>query len=421
MEEGIPPAPPKVDMESVSREPDRGSRSFAQQAIHDTFQAIGARLGAAWVLFLAILAVLAPLIANTHPILMKLKGGSWTSPMLRNLSAVDLTLLAIGAVIITLVFSRQARKRKPFIGLLAFIGAVVVLGSWLANPTLTMDWSRYRDSHRSGMIERAVWTLIPYSPGDRNADAYYVAQANAKPGEVPDLITHPLPPSKQHWLGTERNGADMLSQMIHASRIALAIGFVSTGIASTLGVLIGALMGYFGGWVDLLGMRLIEIMQALPRLILLLAVAALLGPNLFLLMVVIGLTGWTADARFIRAEFLRLRNQDFVQAAIAAGLPLRSILFRHMLANGITPVLINSSFGVAAAILIEAVLAFLGLGDPDRPSWGGLLNQARSGGANFNWWIAVFPGLAIFLTVFAYNLIGEAMRDALDPKLRKRD
>ena len=408
MQTGLPPAAPAVDMEAVRQPQDRGSRSFLRQALRDTFQQTAARLGALWVIVLATLAVLAPLIANTHPVLMKPKGGGgWSSPMLRNLSAVDVTLLAAGACALALVVSSRLRRPRTLLVMGGIVVVTAVLGALIANPIVTMDWSRYRDMARAGQFDSVIWTVIPYSPGDRNTDA--------------PIGEHPARPTRKHWLGTERNGADMLSQMIHASRIALAIGFVSTGIAATIGVIIGAIMGYFGGWADLLGMRLIEIMQALRRLSMLLAIAALLGPNLFLLMVVIGLTGWTSDARFIRAEFLRLRNQDFVQAAIAAGLPLRSILFRHMLANGITPVLINSSFGVASAILLEAVLAFLGLGDPDRPSWGGLLNQARSGGANFNWWIAVFPGLAIFLTVFAYNLVGEAMRDALDPKLRKRD
>jgi peptide/nickel transport system permease protein len=131
---------------------------------------------------------------------------------------------------------------------------------------------------------------------------------------------------------------------------------------------------------------------------------------------------WTADARFIRAEFLKLRKLDFVQAGIAAGLPLRSILFRHMLPNGIAPVLVEASFGIAGAILLESTLSFLGLGlAPEDPSWGQLLNQARAGGTGFNWWIATYPGLAIFLTVFAYILIGEALRDALDPRLRKQE
>jgi len=375
--------------------------------VRDTFQQTGAWVGFIWVSILVALAILAPLIANTHPILLKTAGGGWSSPMIRNLSAVDVTLLALGACLIVLLAAPRLRSRRTVLVMLGLLALTACLSPLITNPRRTMNWEMYRDMARAGTAERIVWTVIPHSPADRNTDA--------------PIGEHPAAPSRKHWLGTERNGADMLSQMIHATRIALAIGFVSTGIAAGIGILVGALMGYCGGWVDLLGMRLIEIIQALPRLILLLAVAALVGPKLFLLMVVIGLTGWTSDARFIRAEFLRLRNQDFVQAAIAAGLPLRSILFRHMLANGITPVLINSSFGVASAILLEAVLSFLGLGDPDRPSWGGLLNQARSGGANFNWWIAIFPGLAIFLTVFAYNLIGEAIRDAIDPKLRKRD
>jgi peptide/nickel transport system permease protein len=134
--------------------------------------------------------------------------------------------------------------------------------------------------------------------------------------------------------------------------------------------------------------------------------------------VIIGLTSWSGYARFVRAEFLRLRNQDFVHAAVASGLPLWSVLFRHMLPNGLAPVLVSASFGVASAILSESVLSFLGLGLVDEPSWGDLLSQATGQGGAFTWWLAIFPGAAIFLTVFSYNLIGEALRDALDPKLR---
>jgi peptide/nickel transport system permease protein len=210
--------------------------------------------------------------------------------------------------------------------------------------------------------------------------------------------------------------------MIHASRVALTIGFVATGISVLVGVIIGGFMGYFAGTIDLLGMRFLEIVQAIPTLILLLIITAFFGKSLYLMMVVIGLVSWTGNARFIRAEFLKLRKLDFVQAGIAAGLPLRSILFRHMLPNGIAPVLVNASFGIAGAILLESTLSFLGLGlEAKDPSWGQLLNQARAGGTGFNWWIATFPGSAIFLTVFAYSLIGEAMRDALDPKLRKQE
>jgi peptide/nickel transport system permease protein len=181
-------------------------------------------------------------------------------------------------------------------------------------------------------------------------------------------------------------------------------------------------MGYYSGAVDLLGMRILEIIEAIPTLILLLIVTVFFGRSLYLMMVVIGLVTWTPDARFIRAEFLKLRNLDFVHAAVATGLRRGSIIFRHMLPNGVAPVLVNASFGIAGAILLESTLSFLGLGlGPDDPSWGQLLNQARAGGRGFSWWIATFPGAAIFLTVFAYILIGEALRDAIDPRLRKRD
>ena len=210
--------------------------------------------------------------------------------------------------------------------------------------------------------------------------------------------------------------------MIYATRVALAIGFISTGISTIIGVIYGALMGYFGGVVDLLLMRVIEIVQAVPRIVLLLIVTVFFGKNIWLMMCTIGLVSWTSDARLIRAEFLKLRGQEFVQAARATGLPLHSILFKHMLPNGVAPVLVNASFGVATAILLESILSFLGLGlEATDPSWGQLLNQARSGGTGFNWWIAIFPGLAIFLTVFAYILIGESLRDAIDPKLKKAD
>jgi peptide/nickel transport system permease protein len=222
-----------------------------------------------------------------------------------------------------------------------------------------------------------------------------------------------------HLLGTERNGADILSRMIHASRIALAVGFIATGIAVVIGVIVGGLMGYFSGVVDIFGMRVVEIFASIPTLFLLLTFVAFFPRNLYIMMAIIGFTSWYGYALFLRAEFLRLRRQDFVQAAIACGLPLRSILFRHMLPNGMTPILVNASFGVASAVLYESTLSFLGLGLVDEPSWGQMLSQAIGPGGSFYWWIALYPGLAIFLTVFAYNLVGEAMRDAIDPHTQR--
>jgi peptide/nickel transport system permease protein len=171
--------------------------------------------------------------------------------------------------------------------------------------------------------------------------------------------------------------------------------------------------------IDILGMRLIEIFEAIPTLFLMITLVAFFPGESYrfpMLMVIIGFTSWTGFARYLRAEFLRLRNQDFVQSAIASGLPTSSVVFKHLLPNGITPVVIAASFSIAGAIVTESTLSFLNLGVIDQPSWGGMLSQSISQGGEFHWWLAVFPGIAIFLTVFAYNMLGEALADALDPK-----
>ena len=226
-------------------------------------------------------------------------------------------------------------------------------------------------------------------------------------------------PGPGYTLGTDSLGRDMLSQLLHACRLSISIGLVSTSIAVVIGVTIGALMGYFGGWVDMALYRLVEVFMAIPLLFLLIVAAAVLPKNTYVMMAIIGCVTWTGSARFIRAEFYKLRGQDFVQSARSVGLPLRSVLFKHMLPNGVTPVLVDASFAIAAAILAEAVLGFLGLVNPNQPSWGKLLSDATNQVGRFMWWLAIFPGLAIFLTVLSYNLIGEALRDAIDPKLKK--
>ncbi|MGV6814691.1 MAG: ABC transporter permease [Phycisphaerales bacterium] len=222
-----------------------------------------------------------------------------------------------------------------------------------------------------------------------------------------------------HVLGTDTLGQDVLSQMLHACRLSISIGFVSTGIAVVIGVTIGAIMGYFGGWVDMLLYRVVEIFMAIPVLFLLIVAASVLPRNIYFMMAIIGCFTWTGAARFVRAEFMKLRETDYVQAARAVGLPLWSILFKHMLPNGVTPVLVDSSFAIASAILIEAILSFLGLGPAGQASWGKLLSNASGETSDFLWWLAIFPGAAIFFTTMAYNLIGEALRDAIDPKLKK--
>jgi ABC-type dipeptide/oligopeptide/nickel transport system permease subunit len=231
-----------------------------------------------------------------------------------------------------------------------------------------------------------------------------------------ELLSHPAP---SHHIGTDTLGQDVFSQMLHACRLAISIGFISTSIAVVIGVTIGSLMGYFGGWVDFILYRFVEIFMAIPVLFLLIVAAGVLPRNTYVMMAIIGCFTWTGAARFIRAEFMKLRETDYIQAAKVMGLPLWSILFKHMLPNGVTPVLVESSFLIAAAILIEATLSFLGLGPTGQASWGSLLRNASGETGSFVWWRAIFPGAAIFFTTLAYNLIGEALRDAIDPKLKK--
>jgi len=469
----FPPNPPKPADEAAPTI----SRSFWQRVFVDTFKGMGARLGSAWVLVLVFCAVFAPFLANSQPLLLK-TDDRWSSPLLTFLTSSDVLLLITTSIGVVLIVSRSVKfltglailawfmaLAAPLVlwpdpplfdlvftkvgqvpsaaGLRALIWTVIALWAvislailigvpWLVRvsrrfvivwavaaiamtvffiavpirPPQTVDYQRYRNLERDGKIQYILHVPLPFSPTDRLRD-------------VPE--TRLTGPSRIHPLGTEANGADVLSRMIHASRIALSIGLVSTGIAAIIGIVIGGLMGYFAGVVDILGMRLIEMFEAIPTLFLLITFVAFFGRNLYVMMAILGFTGWPDEARYIRAEFLRLRKQDFVYAATAAGLPLRSVLFRHMLPNGIAPVLVTTSFGIASAILFESTLSFLGLGLIDEPSWGQMLNQARGVGGLFVWWIAFFPGLAIFLTVFSYNLIGEAFRDALDPKLRQRE
>jgi peptide/nickel transport system permease protein len=247
--------------------------------------------------------------------------------------------------------------------------------------------------------ERALYPPIRYRPNRIN------------------LLDPLAEPSGDHWLGTDKLGRDVLSGLIHGSRISLSIGFVSVGIAVLIGVTLGATAGYFGGWIDLVISRIFELMLGIPTFFLILTIAATLRPNIFYTMLIIGLTGWVGIARLTRNEFLKVRNLDYVTAAVSLGVPTPRILIRHILPNALAPVLVSIVLGIAAAILTESGLSFLGIGVPaDLVTWGSILNEARSN--TFAWWLAVFPGAAIFLAVVAYYLVGEGLRDALDPRLQ---
>jgi peptide/nickel transport system permease protein len=235
----------------------------------------------------------------------------------------------------------------------------------------------------------------------------------------PDTKRILTPPTRSHWLGTDQLGRDVLSRVLYGSRISLAVGFVSVGIATAIGVLLGAAAGYHGGFVDNFIMRLVDLMLVFPRFFLLLAVLAFLKPSIWTIMTVIGLTGWMGVARLVRAEFLSLREREFVIWSESIGAGALRIVFRHILPNAMAPVLVAMTLGIPAAILTESGLSFLGLGvQPPYATWGNILNDGRDA-MEIAWWMTLYPGLAILVTVLSYNLVGEGIRDALDPRLRQ--
>jgi len=248
--------------------------------------------------------------------------------------------------------------------------------------------------------EAAVWAPIPYDATE------------------PDIMGGVFePPSRAHWLGTDGIGRDVAAGMVHGVRVSLSIGLVVVAIQATIGILFGGLAGYYGGVIDLVLSRVIEVMMGIPTFFLILTVAATFPPSIYLIMAILGLTGWVGIARLIRGEFLKVRAMDYVAAARAIGASDARIMLRHVLPNAIAPVLVAMSFGVASAVLTESGLSFLGIGVPAQiVTWGSILSLAQE---NITaWWLAVFPGAAIFVTVTAYNLLGDGLRDALDPRER---
>jgi len=237
------------------------------------------------------------------------------------------------------------------------------------------------------------------------------------PGEI-NLQNVLAPPSADNPLGTDELGRDVLSRMVWGSRISLKVGFVSTGIAILIGIVLGAVAGYYGRWVDSLIMRAVDIMLCFPTFFLILAVIAFLEPSIWNIMAIIGLTGWMGITRLVRADFISLKEREFVQAARAIGAGDMRIIFIHILPNAMASILVAATFGVAGAILTESALSFLGIGvQPPTPSWGNILTAGKDN-IDIAWWLSFFPGLAILLTVLGYNLLGEGIRDSLDPRLR---
>jgi len=237
-----------------------------------------------------------------------------------------------------------------------------------------------------------------------------------------DLRSYRTGPSDAHWLGTDSAGRDVFSRLLHAGRVSLSVGLVAVTIYTAIGIALGALAGYYGGWVDSLVMRLADVFLSFPSLIIIITLASVLGPSIYNVMLAIGLLGWPPIARLLRGELLSLREREFVLGARASGCGGARLVFRHLLPNAMAPVIVAATFGIAYAILIEAGLSFLGLGvQPPTPSWGNMLTDAQSLTVLESMpWLWLPPGIMIALAVLSINFIGDGLRDALDPYLQHR-
>jgi len=333
-------------------------------------------LGLAIVVLFILLAWLAPVLANNKPIYVRWDGKAYF-PALKDLAPIS-WFAALGG-----------RRLSPVEKALQF------------NPDLFLDPTDEELEH----MESVVLPFIPYGPYQQRLDEIF------------------LPPEgiSRHFFGTDDNGRDVAARMLHGARVSLLVGFVAVGISTLIGIFVGAVGGYWQGWPDdFIVSRLIEVMMCFPTFFLILTVMAMVDPkylNIWTIMVVIGVTSWTGVARYTRGEFIRLGGRDFVTAAKALGARPFYLMRRHLLPNSMAPILVSASFGIAGAMLTEAALSFLGIGvQAPKPSWGNILNLVQN---HYDmWWLGVFPGLAIFLGVLSYNLVGDGLRDALDPRLR---
>lgn len=263
-----------------------------------------------------------------------------------------------------------------------------------------LDGRRWKEVADDPEMSWALWPPIPWHPNQFDKDALK------------------LRPSSEHILGTDDQGRDVLARLIHGTVVAMLVGIVSMTIAAAIGVTLGLSAGFLGGWVDLALSRLVEVVICFPTFFLIIAVIAFLEPSIVNIMIVLGCVGWTGIFRLVRGEVLTVRSLDYIQAARALGLSNTRVMFRHVLPNAISPVFVAIAFGVAGAVLTETSLSFLGFGDPSAPSWGEIVKQGRTYVSQGLWHLTVFPGIAIFLTLTAFNLFGQGLRDAMDPKLR---
>lgn len=362
----------------------------------------------------------ASLSAPAEPTIVALKSpGFWeeTWKRFRRRRLAMAALIGVGFLCLVAIFSPLIAGTRPiacsYKGQIYFPCLYYFNSAW-QNAIFTKDGfrGRFHDSLKSRDPESwAIWPL-------NFNDPLYRVTEDMWPGRPANPRDTEGPPSRQNWLGTDPYGVDIFAKIVHGTRTALVVGFISMGIASAIGIVLGAVGGYAGGWTDTLISRFTEVIMCIPTLILIIALMALIKePTIWHMMAIIGTTSWTGIARLTRAEFLRLKEADFVAAARVLGVSHARIIFRHILPNAMAPILVPITFGIAGAILIENSLTFLGFGPPPpTTSWGDLLKDSRS--YYGPWWLIVFPGMAVFFTVLAYNLIGEGLQEATDPRLR---
>ncbi|HUX01905.1 MAG: ABC transporter permease [Phycisphaerae bacterium] len=360
------------------------------------------------IVVLALVAILAPFLGGDIPIRWVENGrASW--PIFKHLANLEYAaMLAFVQALLLVPTVRLLRWRAEVAGGSPWTRAIAIhLAVWVLCMTALEVLREDRLSppsylSRRGQAEAAWFPLIAYP---------------REPGFA-ELQFKDAPPSWQHPLGTGRSGNDILVGLFYGARTAMTIGFVTVGISSLIGVTLGAFSGYFLGAVDLVLMRIAEIFMCIPRLILIILILTVIPPGvlspLWTVVIVLGITGWTGTYRFMRAELLRIRTEDYMTAARALGIPTWRLLARHAVPNGLAPILVGATFGIAGAVFLEASLAFLNL--VQTPSWGEMLNDGRQ--HLEYWWVWASAGGAIFLTVFVYNLLGEAIRDAIDPRLK---
>ncbi len=415
-----------TEAEPLAPSPEPQGLSYAASVARRIGRNRVAVLGLYAIIALLVIATFAPVLAHNQPFYWNAGSGAefpWFSALFNRLffeNAVDIffNLILLASPFVAAwagVMRRLSQRRSVSIStarLLVRAGLVILalfvlmsvrrVGT-LDNPLyFTQQVINYRAERERlselGQRPSAIFPIIPYSYRETSPQRSLES------------------PGREHWLGTDAEGRDVFSRMLYGTRISLTIGVVAVCIYVSIGIVLGALAGYFGGWVDTLVSRAIEVVITFPSFFLILTLAALIEErSIFHVMVIIGVTSWTGVARLVRAEFLRQKSLEYVQAALAMGLRPARVIFYHVLPNAIAPALVSATFGIASAILVESSLSFLGVGDLSVASWGETLNTGR---IQQKLWLVLAPGAAIFFVVTVFNLVGEGVRDALDPKLR---